>query len=293
MSVHDPRVTPANGHAAAHELRGVVEAARYVKGTVRSVQQPLVNLSDAPRGDRASQLLFGEAFRVIDERDGFAFGQSMRDGYCGYVVAGALARQEAATHWVAAPATHLYPSARLKAPPEVAIFFGSHVRVTSDMGEFQKISTGHFVPTGHLQRLRARFADPVGVADMFLGTPYLWGGCVALGHRLLGAGAGGAGRLRHRLPARQRPAARRSAGSCTRTSRRSAATSCSGPAMSASCRTRPRSCTPTPTTWPSPTSRWRRPARASPRGPKTTGPGKAASRCGGGWNRGLGHPGRS
>ena len=176
MSAYDPRMTPANGHAAAHELRGVVEATRYVKGTVRTVQQPLVNLSDAPRGERASQLLFGEAFRVIDERDGFAFGQSLRDGYCGYVIAGALMRQEAATHWVAAPATHLYPKARLKAPPEVAIFFGSHVRVTSDMGDFQKISTGHYIPTGHLQRLRARFSDPVGVADMFLGTPYLWGG---------------------------------------------------------------------------------------------------------------------
>ncbi|MGB3553306.1 MAG: C40 family peptidase [Jannaschia sp.] len=177
MSAPDPRVTPANGHAAAHELRGTVQAARYVKGTVRSVQQPLVNLSDTPRGDRASQLLFGEAFRVIDERDGYAYGQSLREGYCGYVLSAALARQEAATHWVASPATHLYPKARLKAPPEIAIFFGSHVRVTADLGAFQRVSTGHFVPTTHLQSLRARFGDPVGVADMFLGTPYLWGGC--------------------------------------------------------------------------------------------------------------------
>ena len=181
MTAHDPRpdprATPANGHAAAHELRGIVPAARYVKGTLRVAQQPLVNLSDAPRGGRASQLLFGEAFRVIDERDGFAFGQSQRDGYCGYVLAGALARQEAPTHWVAVPATHLYPKPRLKAPPDVAIFFGSLVRVTAEADGFRRISTGHFVPAGHLQPLRARFADTVGVADLFLGTPYLWGGC--------------------------------------------------------------------------------------------------------------------
>ena len=177
MSAHDPRMTPSNGHAAAHELRGIVQATRYVKGTVRSVQQPLVNLSDAPRGGRASQLLFGEAFRVIDERDGFAFGQSLRDGYCGWVLAGALGREEQATHWVAAPATHLYPKPRLKAPPDVAIFLGSQVRVTADHEGFRKISTGHFVPAQHLQPIRARFADPVGVADMLLGTPYLWGGC--------------------------------------------------------------------------------------------------------------------
>lgn len=177
MSTADPRMIPANGHAAAHELRGKVEAARYVKGTIRNVQQPLVNLAASPRGDRTSQLLFGEAFRVIDERDGYAFGQSARDGYCGWVISGALTRQEAATHWVATPATHLYPKARLKAPAEVAIFFGSQVRVTADLGDFQRITTGHFVPTGHLQPLRARFGDPVGVADTFLGTPYLWGGC--------------------------------------------------------------------------------------------------------------------
>ncbi|MEL6587349.1 MAG: C40 family peptidase [Pseudomonadota bacterium] len=170
-------MTPANGYAAAHELRGIVEATRYVKGSIRTVQQPLVNLSDTPRGERSNQLLFGEAFRVIDERDGYAFGQSLRDGYCGYVLSAALGRQEAATHWVAAPATHLYPKAKLKAPPEVAVFFGSHMRVVADTGDFKKVSTGHFIPSGHLQPLRARFSDPVGVADLFLGTPYLWGGC--------------------------------------------------------------------------------------------------------------------
>ena len=173
---HDPRLTPANGHAAATELRGVVEAARYVKGTLRTVQQPLANVTDKPRGDRTSQLLYGEGFRVIDERDGFAFGQALRDGYCGWILAAALSRHEAATHWVAAPATHLYPKPAVKAPPEVAIFFGSQVRVTAEMGDFLRLSTGHFVPAAHVQPMRARFSDPVAVADLFLGTPYLWGG---------------------------------------------------------------------------------------------------------------------
>jgi cell wall-associated NlpC family hydrolase len=173
----DARMLPANGFAAAIELKGEIEAARYVKGVVKSVQQPLVNMTDEPRGKRTSQLLFGERFRVIDERDGYAFGQAERDGYCGYVVAGALGGEDRPTHWVAAPATHLYPKPELKAPPEVAIFFGSQVHVVSDHGDFFKISTGHFIPRAHLQPLKARFSDPVGVADLFLGTPYLWGGC--------------------------------------------------------------------------------------------------------------------
>lgn len=176
MTAPDPRMLPANGYAAAIELKGEIEAARFVKGNVLTVQQPLLNITDKPRGARTSQLLFGERFRVIDERDGYAFGQAERDGYCGYVVAGALGRSEPATHWIAAPATHLYPKGELKSPPEVAVFFGSQVHVTSEHGDFLRIHTGHYIPRAHLQPLKARFADPVGVADLFLGTPYLWGG---------------------------------------------------------------------------------------------------------------------
>lgn len=172
----ETRMLPANGFAAAFELKGQVEAARFVKGVVKSVKQPLLNLMDEPRGKRTSQLLFGERFRVIDERDGYAFGQAERDGYCGYVVSGALGGEDRSSHWVAAPATHLYPLPELKAPPEVAIFFGSQVRVVSDHDDFCKISTGHFIPRAHLQPAKARFSDPVGVADLLLGTPYLWGG---------------------------------------------------------------------------------------------------------------------
>ena len=176
-AARDPRQTLANGHAAATELRGVVEAGRYVRGTWRSVRQPLVNLCDAPRGARTSQLLHGEAFRVIDEQNGFSFGQGARDGYCGWVLSAALGREEEATHWVVAPATHLYPKAAVKAPPEVSVFFGSRLRVTAELGDFVRLASGHFVPAPHVQPLKRRFRDPVAVADLLLGTPYLWGGC--------------------------------------------------------------------------------------------------------------------
>ncbi|MEM7722985.1 MAG: C40 family peptidase [Pseudomonadota bacterium] len=172
----DPRSTLSNGRVAHVSLEGEVEAERFVKGRWMMVQQPLVNITEAPRGKRASQMVFGERFLALETSDGFAFGMSERDGYVGYVLAGGLTGAEDATHWVIAPATHLYPKAELKEPPDVALFFGSKVRVTVERDAYSRIHTGHFIPSQHLMPVAAKFGDPVGVADLFLGTPYLWGG---------------------------------------------------------------------------------------------------------------------
>jgi len=172
----DPRLTPSNGRVAHISLEGEVKADRYVKGRWMMVQQPMVNVTEAPRGSRVSQLLFGERFLALETSDGFAFGQAERDGQVGYIIAGALTGAESATHWVTAPATHLYPKPDFKSPPDVALFFGSHVKVSGQRDGYHRIQTGHFIPGQHLMPIRARFSDPVGVADLFLGTPYLWGG---------------------------------------------------------------------------------------------------------------------
>lgn len=172
----DPRTTAANGRVAHDSLKNVVEAERYTEGRWMMVQQPIANLTDTPRGGRTSQLLFGERFRVLDSEDGFSFGQSERDNYVGYILSGALVSPEEPTHWVIAPATHLYPKPDIKAPPDVCLYFGSRVRVAGEKGEFKRIHTGHYIPSQHLMPISASFADPVGIADLFLGTPYLWGG---------------------------------------------------------------------------------------------------------------------
>jgi cell wall-associated NlpC family hydrolase len=172
----DPRITPANGRVAHVSLEGRIEAERFVKGRWMMVQQPMVNITDTPRGVRVSQLLFGERFLALETDEGFSFGMAERDGYCGYILSGALTGAEEATHWVVSPATHLYPKPDIKAAPDVALFFGSQVKVAGERDGFRRIQTGHYIPAQHLMPIKARFADPVGIADLFLGTPYLWGG---------------------------------------------------------------------------------------------------------------------
>lgn len=172
----DSRTTPSNGRVAHVSLQGKIEAERFVQGRWTMVQQPMANITDKPQGGRVSQLVFGERFLVLEAKDGNVFGQAERDGYVGYMAAGALTEPEEPTHWVVAPATHLYPKANFKSPPDVSVFFGSRVRVRAEREDFLRIHTGHFIPRSHLQPIKARFGDPVGVADLFLGTPYLWGG---------------------------------------------------------------------------------------------------------------------
>lgn len=177
----DPRTTPTNGHVAHSSLAGKVEAERFTDGRWMTVQQPVSALTSSPRGERVSQLLFGDRFLLLDTSEGFAFGQSEHDGMVGWVLSGALTSAVDATHWVISPSAHLYPLPQLKAPPDVALFFGSKVKVTGEHDGYMRIQSGHFIPAQHLLPIKTRFSDIVGIADLFLGTPYLWGGTTRWG----------------------------------------------------------------------------------------------------------------
>jgi cell wall-associated NlpC family hydrolase len=169
-------VTPANGRVAHLSLRGQVEAERFVPGEPARVAVPLADILDAPGGRRQRQVLRGDRVLVLDRDAGFAFVQSARNGYCGYLSEAALGPDRQATHWVAAPATHLYPEASLKSREIAALSLGARLTVTGTEGRFARTDTGEFVPEMHLRRIGDWAADPVTVAESLMGTPYLWGG---------------------------------------------------------------------------------------------------------------------
>ncbi len=171
----DPRLIPANGRAALESLRGAVGAPRFTQGEPATMIAPLTDLCTAPSGPRDRQLLMGDAVTVIDRHQGWAFVQSGKDGHCGYVPEPALGTAEAATHWVAAPATHLYPEPKLKIRETAALTMGARLAVLGEEGNYSRTTRG-YVPTLHLRTLGNWHADPVAVAQTFLGVPYLWGG---------------------------------------------------------------------------------------------------------------------
>lgn len=171
----DRRLTAANERAAHVSLQGIVTAPAYTSGAWARVTAPLVDLLRDPAGGRNRQLLLGDRFLVIDRHKGFAFGQSEKDGYCGYVSTTALGADQSATHWVAAPATHLYPEPRVQAHEIAGLSLGARVNVTGTSGKFVETDQG-FIPAMHLREIGDWLSDPVEVAATFVGTPYLWGG---------------------------------------------------------------------------------------------------------------------
>lgn len=171
----DRRSTPATARVAHISLQGQIDAPAFTEGQVMSIGLPLVDLLRAPAGARERQLHFGEAFTVIDRENGHAFGFSNKDGFCGWLPETALTGWLEPSHWVATTGTHLYPEPRVQALETAALPMGARVAVLGQVKTFAQTPSG-FIPAAHLRPIGDRLTDPVSVAEMFLNTPYLWGG---------------------------------------------------------------------------------------------------------------------
>lgn len=172
----DRRATPATPRIAHASLQGVMEAPAWTNGSPARIAAPLADLLAAPAGPRDRQVLYGERVTVIERYQGFGFVMAQKDGYCGWVAEPALGPDMAPTHRISAPAGHLYRAPGLKSPEVCALSFGARLTIAAEHDRFAETHDGFFVPRAHIAPADETEADAVRVAELFLGTPYLWGG---------------------------------------------------------------------------------------------------------------------
>lgn len=186
MSTLDTRIVPYRIDLAADFLEGHVEARRFVKGLRHQVRDGVLDMHQAPqrRATLVSQLLFGETFTVYEHRRGWAWGQSSRDNYVGYVRADGLTRRLITpSHWVSALATHIYTAPDLKSAVRAQLSMASLIRLKEGDIEagFRQLSTGGWIFAKHCTPLGSVTPDYVATARLFLNVPYRWGGRSAWG----------------------------------------------------------------------------------------------------------------
>ncbi len=176
-------MTPFDGVAFA-DLEGVEPATRYLAPDPRvcsAWEAPLLSAPDAAAA-QVDQLLHGESFAVLGEREGWTYGRAGRDGYVGWVRAQALAPAgPAPDRRVTALRTYVFSRPHLKSAP-LGLVSMNALLATREAQDGFVAAAGGWVWSAHTAPIGAAFAsDIAGMAERFLGAPYRWGGRDSLG----------------------------------------------------------------------------------------------------------------
>ena len=181
----DPRLNAFRADLAAATLRGKVEAARFVDGTLHRIidASAPMRAEGHPDAAQVTEALHGERLIVYEiDSEGWAWGQLQRDRYVGWLPANALGKAGAPpTHRVSSLRTFGFPGPDIKKRPLAAFPFGAEIVVTRSDGKFVTTDNGLSLPAPHVADVASKEADFVAVAERFLGAPYLWGGKTSLG----------------------------------------------------------------------------------------------------------------
>ncbi|MBX4335454.1 C40 family peptidase [Bartonella raoultii] len=188
MISKDPRLYAFRDDLADQRLETEVTARRFVQGKKRRVKTAVAGLfkENNKKSARQTECLFGEELLIFEQGKTMSWGQSLKDGYVGYIDTKALCTSTIKqTHVVSVPRTFQYLQADIHGPIETSLSMGSKVSVIDETeihGTLYSIlEKGKAIITRHLSPIGRVYEDYVKVAETLIRTPYLWGGASGFG----------------------------------------------------------------------------------------------------------------
>ena len=181
----DSRTLLARPDLADARLEGLVRAERFAETRAMRCVRPTAGVMKAAdaASEQEDELLFGEAFDVLETKGGWVWGQARRDGYVGFVRAEDLGPEgeEGPVLRVAAVRTCGFRDPNLKSGVVAQLSIGSLVGPGEMQNRFIDAGEGGWIWAAHLEHVGVFETDPIAVAERFLGAPYVWGGRSSLG----------------------------------------------------------------------------------------------------------------
>ena len=176
----DPRLTPANEVVACSSLNGQIQHTNFVEGKNYQVSVPFVDLLKEPGGKRNRQLIYGSKVKCFHEDEKWAFIQNSYDNYVGYIPRNTINLETETSHVVSVTLAHVFSEPNIKSYNREMLPLGAKVLGKRIENGFLETELG-WISSLHLKLKTELPKDPVGIAKLFLNTPYLWGGNTCLG----------------------------------------------------------------------------------------------------------------
>ncbi len=188
MISKDPRLHAFRDDLADQRLETEITAQRFVQGEKRRVNTAVAGLfkENSKKSERQTECLLGEELLIFEQGETLSWGQSLKDGYVGYIDTKVLCTSTIKqTHVVSVPRTFKYLHADLRGPIVSPLSMGSKVSVVDEIEVrdtmYSILENGTAIITSHLSPIGRVYEDYVTVAETFIRTPYLWGGVSGFG----------------------------------------------------------------------------------------------------------------
>ncbi|CDO39609.1 peptidase P60 [Bartonella henselae] len=188
MLSKDPRLYAFRDDLADKRFETEITAQRFIQGEKKRVNTAVAGLfkENNKKSEKQTECLLGEELLIFEQGKTMSWGQSLKDGYVGYIDTTILCTSAIKqTHIVSVPRTFQYLQADLRGPMEYPLSMGSKVSVVNETEVrgtiYAILESGKAIITRHLSPIGRVYEDYVTVAETLIHTPYLWGGVSGFG----------------------------------------------------------------------------------------------------------------